>query len=119
MSCHTESEICIYRGDDYDEVVLWQNPDGSPADLTGYTVKMQIRDSRKSRGTPALQLTEGSGLTVTHAAGRIDIKITGAQTTALLAGEDSGVHDLEVVAPDGKVTTLINGPVKFTQDVTR
>lgn len=87
-----------------------------PVDLTGFTARMQIRETIEST-TTLVSLTELSGITLGGAAGTIGITIT-ATVTALL-DFDSAVYDLEVVSAGGIVTPVVYGNVYLNDEVTR
>lgn len=87
-----------------------------PVNLTGFTARMQIRETIEST-TTLVSLTEASGITLGGAAGTIGITIT-ATATALL-DFDSAVYDLEVVSAGGIVTPVAYGNVYLNDEVTR
>ena len=87
-----------------------------PVNLTGYTARMQIRETIEST-TPLVSLTEASGITLGGAAGTIGITIS-ATDTALL-DFDSAVYDLEIVSAGGVVTPVAYGNVYLNDEVTR
>ena len=116
---YEESTLCILVGDTKEETVFYKDPDGSPVDLTGYVAKMEIRERRGDTGTAPVELSSPSdGLVITELEGRIDITISSAKTRNL-ENFRRAVWDLEIIAPDGKVTTLLGGPVEIEKDVTR
>lgn len=87
-----------------------------PVNLTGYTARMQIRETVEST-TTLVSLTELSGITLGGTAGTIAIVIS-ATATALL-DFDSAVYDLEVVSAGGVVTPVAYGNVYLNDEVTR
>lgn len=87
-----------------------------PVNLTGFTARMQIRETIEST-TTLVSLTEASGITLGGTAGTIGITIT-ATATALL-DFDSAVYDLEVVSAGGIVTPVTYGNVYLNDEVTR
>lgn len=95
-----------------------------PRDLTGYTARMQIRQTRTSSGQPDLELLSTtasplSRLVLGGAAGTIRIFITAAATAALTAFE-TGVYDLELErTSDGYVWREVEGNVAISRNVTR
>jgi hypothetical protein len=84
--------------------------------LSGYTARMQVRESYDS---PAylLSLTTASGITLGGSLGTIDLRISDAETSSTRAG--TYVYDLEIISPDSDVTRLIQGKFKVTPEVTR
>ena len=108
-------DITINQGATYQLVVTW-NVSGSPVDLTGYTAALQARYNVDA-STTFISLTSGSGLTLGGALGTITVDLTAAQTAALTCFY--GVYDLELTAPDGTVTRLLQGTVTVSKEVTR
>lgn len=88
-----------------------------PLDLTGYTARMQIRQSIGSP-QPLLELTtEDGGIIIDAATGTVERRIDAAATAALTWTQ--GVYDLELVDPDGFTTRLAQGSVTVEREVTR
>ena len=87
-----------------------------PVDLTGFTARMQIRETIEST-TTLVSLTEASGITLGGTAGTIGITI--AATATALLDFDSAVYDLEVVSAGGIVTPVAYGNVYLNDEVTR
>lgn len=109
--------VVIDQGADWFLDVTYDNPNGTPINLTGYTAALQIR-SLPSDPTAVLSLTTGSGITITAVTGLVAIHATAAQTRAI----DEGVYyyDLEITAPGtGVVTRLIQGQADVSAEVTR
>lgn len=77
-------------------------------DLTGYTGRMVFRDRT---GAEILVLTTdlGGGLEIDPASYEIAITVTAEQTQAFPIGQIT--TDLDLTAPDGTVTQLLNGVV--------
>lgn len=78
------NNFIIQKGATWNRVVYWNNPDGTPINLSGYSAKFQVSSS--FGGSTALELTSGSGITITGASGKIELKATAAQTAALATG---------------------------------
>ena len=87
-----------------------------PVDLTGFTARMQIRETIEST-TTLVSLTEASGITLGGTAGTIGITI--AATAPALLDFASAVYDLEVVSAGGIVTPVAYGNVYLNDEVTR
>ena len=87
---------------------------GLPLDLTGYSGRMQVRETLVAE-VVALDL---SGVDFTFdATGKCRVKASAARTTALaIVG---GVYDLEIESPAGDVERLFEGKVKIKPNVTR
>jgi len=109
--------ILIEQGATYDQTFTWE-VSGSPVNLTGYTARMQFRDSMASP-TKVVEfgVTTGATITLGGAAGTIRVQLTATATAALNAG--SYVYDLELVSGAGVVTRLLQGAVSVNPEVTR
>ena len=110
----------IYQGATFNEQFVWQT--GNPAtavDLTGFTMRMQIRSKIKD---PAiiieLNMTNG-GIAIDDAVnGVFSLNISATQTASL--SFNVGFYDIDVTAPDGiTVYRLMGGQVSFSLEVTR
>jgi len=99
-----------YRGDSYGyRFKLWQDAEKTqPYDLTGATVKSEVRD--KPGGVVLATLT-----TVIVEPNFVDLKVTPAMSKASFP---KGEWDLEITFANGDVNTPIRGPVTVDADVT-
>jgi hypothetical protein len=82
-------------------------------DLTGYTPRMQVRDTHDS-STVLLTVT----CSVSNASGGI-IRLQSTATTTSGIEEGIYVYDLEIESSTGVVTRLLQGNVTVTPEVTR
>lgn len=88
-----------------------------PVDLAGYTARMQVRASQ-SDAVILLELTTANGgIVIDNILKTITITITATATAAFTF--TGGVYDLEMVAPGGVVTRLLEGSVVIGEEVTR
>lgn len=95
--------------------LVYNDSDGNPINLTGYTAKMQLRRKFDS-ATAALTLaTGGQGIVITGGTGTIDITATDEQTGAIDAG--LYVYDLDL-NNGGIITRLIQGQATVSAEVT-
>lgn len=88
----------------------------NPVDLTNYTARMQARSTYDSTAV-ALNLTNGTGITLGGTAGTIALLVNATTTAAI--GAAQYVYDLEIVSPSGEVTRVIEGALIVTPEVTR
>lgn len=104
-------DLDLYRGDSYRwQFQLWADAGKTqPVDLTGCTVKAEIRD--KPRGTVSAVITTAVDTTP----GVITASLSATTTAGLIP---SGAWDLQVTYPDGEVRTVLAGKVTVTDDVT-
>ena len=109
------SNLTIHKGATFKQNILYQDSTGAAIPLTGYTARMQIRQSYQSDVLQELT-TENGGITITALTGSIDLLIT-ATDTALLPAL-TGVYDLEIITGTD-VTRLLEGKTIITENVTR
>ncbi len=108
--------VTIDQGANWDLNVEYDNPNGTPVNLTSYTAALQIRSLPES-ATAVLSLSTGSGITITGATGLVAISATATQTRAI--DEGTYYYDLEITSPAGVVTRLVQGQAVVTPEVTR
>ena len=89
---------------------------GVALNLTGYSGRMQVRESLDNP-LPALNLTTAGGHITVDAQGLLYVKASAALTDALTI--TAGVYDLELEAPNGDVDRLLEGRVRIKPAVTR
>jgi hypothetical protein len=102
--------LAIYRGDTSAWVfVLWGDVDKTDAiDLTGYTVKAEIRNAPGGATIIPLDIVVTLPNTVS----------AGLSPSASRGLPASGRWDLQLTDPTGIVETILAGPVKVTGDIT-
>jgi hypothetical protein len=106
----------IDQGADWFLNVTYEQPQGTPVNITNYTSALQLR-SLPTDTTAVLSLATGSGITITGATGLVAVHATATQTRAI----DEGVYyyDLEITSQSGIVTRLIQGQAFVSAEVTR
>jgi hypothetical protein len=119
-----QADICIFQGATFNQTLFWEVGDPpSPVNLTGYTAKLQIRSSHKSKVVILELSTSNGGITLgtsgNYTTGAINLAI-GASTTAQLSVCDDAkpVYDLEMTN-GGIVTRILQGNVIIAPNVTR
>lgn len=109
----------LEQGATLDKTITWKDPAGVGIDITGYTIRMQVR-ATKHAATTILDLDNAAkgGITITDAAnGVFKVQRTAAQTAALAIG--AYLYDLEMEDPSGNVTRLIEGNFCVVGEVTK
>jgi hypothetical protein len=106
----------IDQGADWFFNVTYENPAGTPVNITSYTAALQLRSLPEST-TAVLSLATGSGITITGASGLVAVHATAAQTGGIIAGDY--YYDLEITSPMGIVTRLVQGQAILNPQVTR
>jgi hypothetical protein len=86
--------------------------------LTGYSARMQGRTTHAS-ADKVINLTSGSGITITPATDSVILITMSAAVTAAIAAPSYGVYDLEIESGSGVVTRLLQGTYQVTPEVTR
>jgi hypothetical protein len=110
-----ELNLTIEQGATFLLTLIYQDDTGAPANLSGYTGRMQLRAS-KTAANPALELTTENGrISINGNAGQINLTISATDTAAL---SGSGVYDLELV--NGEIVErLVEGTYTVSAEVTR
>jgi hypothetical protein len=109
----------IDQGADWFFNVTYDQPAGTPVNITGYTAALQLR-SFPADPTAVLTLTTSNGgITITGASGLVAVHATAAQTNGINAGNYN--YDLEITGtgPGYVVTRLVQGIATVNAQVTR
>lgn len=105
----------VYQGSTFSLRPQWKI-DGTYVNVTGYAAAMSVKNSPTSAST-IISLTSVNGrITVGTTDGKFTLALTAGETTALAAG--NYVYDLEVTAPNGVVTRLLEGGFIVYEGVT-
>jgi hypothetical protein len=116
-------DLTIYRGDDFllDFTIHETNLDGSvgdPLDLTGWTVKAEVRVTVDTVGTALLTFTAVVDSDQSGNPGLVHITASNSLTAALGSG-NIGVYDVQLTDPGSLKHTFLKGSVSVTPDVTK
>ena len=104
------------QGSDWDLNVIYQDANGDPINLTGYTAAMQLRQNYNSETADLTLTTSNGGIVITGALGKLVLHATAVQTGLLESG--NYVYDLEITS-GGVVTRIIQGQITVAGEVTR
>lgn len=110
-------DITIEQGATFILPIQWMQPDAiTPYDLTGFTVRMQMR---KSQGSPVLfdATTANGKIIIIAAQGKITVTMTAAETSAL--DTKAAKYDLEAISSGGIVYRVIQGSVTISPNITQ
>lgn len=107
----------IDQGADWYITFVYENPDGTPVNITNYTAALQMRTSPLAKTAVLTLTTSNAGLTITGNSGTINAHATNVQTSAITNGKYA--YDLEITSPSGVVTRLVQGTVEVSPQVTR
>jgi hypothetical protein len=106
----------IDQGSIWNVVVEYQDNNGNPINLNGFTASLQLRVNYNSAVADLTLTTENGGLAIAGAQGTITIFATAEQTGTLDAG--FYVYDLELKS-GSNITRLIQGQLTVAEQVTR
>ena len=107
------ANISIDQGTTFSSTVTVEGSDGLVFNLTGYTVRGQIRKSYTSTSFTAFTAAVLSAVN-----GTITVSLSAQQTLALAAGRYR--YDVEVVQTStGNVTRVVEGQVEISAGVTK
>lgn len=107
----------IDQGADWYITFIYENPDGTPVNITNYTAALQVRTSPLAKTAVLTLTTSNAGLTISGNAGTVNAHATAAQTGAITNGRYA--YDLEITSPSGIVTRLVQGTIEVSPQVTR
>ena len=109
----------IDQGADWYFDVTYQNPNGTPINLTGYTAACQLRSLPNSPSAVLTLTTQNGGITITPLSGIVALHATAIQTMAI--DEGNYFYDVEIYssANPSVVTRLVQGQITVSAEVTR
>lgn len=106
------ANLSIDQGSTFSTLITCTGPDGVALNLTGYTVRGQIRRSYSSANAILFTCTVDTALE-----GIIKIALTADQTGAIKA--QRYVYDIEIVAANTEVTRVVEGQIEISPRVTQ
>lgn len=106
----------VDQGSVFDLEITYEDPNGVPINLTGFTAKMQLRKEYNSVIADLTLTTGGGGIVITGATGVVDVAITAAQTGTL--EPTFYVYDLELIS-GSNISRLIQGQITVAEQVTQ
>ena len=109
----------IDQGADWYFDVTYQNPNGTPINLTGYTAACQLRSLPNSPSAVLTLTTQNGGIAITAGTGVVALHATAIQTMAI--DEGNYFYDVEIYSPANPsvVTRLVQGQITVSAEVTR
>lgn len=108
----------IDQGADWFINFVYENPDGTPVNITNYTAALQVRTSPLAKTAVLTLTTQNGGIVITGNQGKVACHATNVQTSAMNPGRYT--YDLEITEPTaGIVTRLIQGTIQVSPQVTR
>lgn len=116
MPAATYNIICE-QGATLDRTLTLKDSAGSLANLTGFTARMQVRTAAGSSSVTLELSNDNNRIILGGPLGTVKLKVSAAVTAALTPSDY--VYDLEITAPNGDVTRLVEGKFKVKAEVTR
>lgn len=112
-------KYAVDQGADWFATFIYQDPAGTPINLTGYTAALQVRSFPQDTTAVMTLTTENGGIGIDDLIGQLNIHATNEQTRVI--DEGYYVYDLEVtdVNNGGVVTRLSQGQMEISAEVTR
>jgi hypothetical protein len=107
----------IDQGADWYINFTYENPNGTPINLTSYTAALQVRTSPMAKTAVLTLTTANGGIVITPLQGLVACHATSAQTEVIPYGKYS--YDLEITSPYNEVTRLIQGTIQLSPETTR
>ena len=112
-----EYDFTIYQGSDFnDTITFMQEEGGSPANLTGLALRMQIRRTKNSVNSMIDLTTENGGLISGGILGTIGIYIPAIDTAEFT---NDGVYDIEVIHSLTSTERWLEGNITLSKEVTK
>lgn len=122
--------ITIEQGADWRLLFVWKDQAGNPHNLTGWTARMQVRETVDSKTALFDLTTENGQIAIGNENGTVEIKIPAAMSQEVKANPKNLVwqdgkqgvsfsYDLELIDTQGIVTRLLQGAAFFVPEVTR
>lgn len=109
-------DITVEQGATFTLSATWKDSTGALVNLTGYSARMQIRETYESEDIILSFTSTGGSIVLGGALGTI--VVTGAATDTAKIPMTPAVYDLELENA-GVVTRLLQGKATITQEVTR
>ena len=108
----TTSNLYVDQGSDFSAIVTLNNQDGTPINLTGFTIKSQFRKSYQS--STAVDFT----VSIFDATkGKIRMQLPANASSAVQAGRY--LYDVEITSPTNERKRALEGIVVLTPEITR
>jgi hypothetical protein len=106
----------VDQGATYTFDVVWNDSNGQPINLTGYSAKMQVRDQAGGKQL-AFTLTHVDGIAINGPLGKITVTISAERTNKLIYPKS--FYDILLTAPDSITKTrILEGTLTLSRAVT-
>jgi hypothetical protein len=109
-------DFAIEQGSTFSKLLCYQNPDGSPIDITGYVAELQAKKLGPT-SLPLIDLSTGNGgIVIDGPNGTITLSMT--DEAAALLDFIRTAYDLKLTPPGGKAFRLLKGSISLDREVT-
>lgn len=108
----TISNLVIDQGTTFSSIISLTNQDGTPMNLTGYTVASQFRKSYQSSTA-----TSFTASIYDATAGQVRLQLAAATSSNVRAGRY--LYDIELTSPLGEKARALEGLVILTPEITK
>lgn len=117
----SKHNIFIEQGSTFHLYLTWKDPNETPIDLTGFRIRMQVRQEPESAATlldfDSDALTSGQHIAALDATGIINITLDPSVTSAL--SFKGAEWDLLAISSGGEATRILEGKASVSLAVTR
>jgi len=109
----------IDQGADWYFTITYENPDGTPINITDYTAACQLRSLPNSPSAVLTLTTENGGIEITGNTGTVALHATSDETEVI--DEGTYFYDVEIYSWNvpAIITRLVQGQIVVSAEVTR
>jgi hypothetical protein len=107
----------VLQGTSLVKSFIWKDGTGTPVNLTGYSAKMQVRESADSDAVLLELSTTLGNIQITPLTGKVTLVFSPDDTSG--AYWTKGKYDLELTSGNGFVTRLVQGKFSLSKEITR
>lgn len=109
----TVANLYVDQGSDFSAIVTLTNQDGTPINLTNFTIKSQFRKSYQSSSATSFTASVYNATT-----GKVKLQLSASASSAIQAGRY--LYDVEITSGDtGERKRALEGIVVITPEITR
>lgn len=102
-------DFTIEQGTDFSKTLTWQNPDGTPINLTGWTAACQIRSRA---GVLIVDFLISGSIVINGTAGTVTLTLPNSVTTGLKF--DTAKYDIKLTTSLSSKERLVQGIVRLS-----
>jgi hypothetical protein len=104
--------LYVEAGATFDRSLVYRNPDKTLFDFTGYTAKLQVRETISSANAAITVIPE-----IDVEAATLTWRFSATQTSALT--KSTYIYAMELYAPDETVIRLLEGQITVSPEVVK